>query len=268
MSTVRWVYPESLDDLRRHLADGVRLHAGGTGLMRNPPDSGTLADLSRAGIARCAVEDGVYRLGGCATIANAALTIAAREPEHIVVKALSRMAAPALRNRITLGGSIAFFPPWTSVIGPLLAARASVTLVGSREETVPLERYLDEREFRAGTAIVRVDVDALHAWKSYWFAFARTRFNYPLFSVAVVGRAEGEALSDLRVVVTGNAGRYRRLAELEARLAGARPPFEVTDDDLGTRFLPRQGFSEEYLSHLVRAGIERGLESVVGVTRE
>ena len=267
MSTVRWIHPETLLDLRRALQDGARLHGGGTGILRNPPSSGLVADLSRLGIDACSTGDGVVRLGATARVGDAARHVAALDPEHLLVKAFGRMAAPALRNRITVGGSVALFPPWSSVVGPLLALDARVELVGSREQTVPLTDYLDDRELRAATAIVAVEFDAARGLRSYWFSYARTRLNYPLFSVAVLGRGGAGTIDEVRVVITGNVGRYRILNELAARLAGSAPPDRLSRDDLGTRIPDRQGFSGDYLTHVAAVEVARGLAHVAGGTR-
>lgn len=262
MSRITWVQPESLDELRGALSDGARLHGGGTGLMRNPPDRGSIADLSRLGIDGARANATSVRVGGAASITTTVGEVERAQPDHIVAKALSRMAAPALRNRITIGGSIALFPPWSSVVGPCLAAGATLTLAGAHETNVGLDEYLARRELRRTTAIVDVDVPLTPGLRSSWFAFTRTRFTYPLFSVAVVGRCEGRTIAELRVVVTGNAGRYARLAGLEERLAGGAPPEELTVSDTGVRIPDRQGFSGDYLTRLATIQIRRGIAAI------
>lgn len=262
MSTITWVQPESLDELRAALHDGARLHGGGTGLMRNPPVRGTIADLSRLGIANVRATEASVQAGGAASIASVMHEVGRVEPDHLVVKALSRMAAPALRNRITLGGSIALFPPWSTVVGPLLAAGTKLTLVGAHEGTVGLDEYLNRRELRTGTAIVDVDIALTPGLRSSWFAFTRTRFTYPLFSVAAIGRREKGIIADLRLVVTGNAGRYSRLAELEKRLIGSPAPRELSASELGARIPDRQGFSGDYLTHLAAVRMRRAIAAV------
>ncbi|MFW6260215.1 MAG: FAD binding domain-containing protein [Spirochaetota bacterium] len=262
MSPITWVQPESLDELRAALRDGARLHGGGTGLMRNPPARGTIADLSRLGIADVRATETSVEAGGAASIASVVREIRRVQPDHIVVQALSRMAAPALRNRITLGGSIALFPPWSTVVGPLLAAGTKITLMGAHEGSVGLDEYLERRELRRGTAIVGVDVALTPGLHGSWFAFTRTRFTYPLFSVAAVGRGEKGAIADLRLVITGNAGRYSRLAELETRLIGSPAPRELSAGELGARIPDRQGFTGDYLTHLAAVHTRRAVAAV------
>lgn len=264
MNTIRWVYPESLDELRAHLSEGARLHGGGTGIMRRPPTKGTLVDLSRVGIDVCSTAEAAFRFGGASSITQIVDLVAASDPDHILVRSLGRMAAPALRNRITIGGSIALAPPWTSVVGPLLALEARVTLAGSHEGTVNLAEYLERAALRRRSAVIEIAAQRQPGWSGYWFTFARARFNYPLFSVTVIGDGGDGRIADHRIVITGNLGRYRRLVELEARLTGGPPPRELTRDDLGTRIPDRQGFDGSYLTHVAAVEIRRGLEYIAG----
>ena len=227
--------------------------------MRNPPDSGLLADLSRAGIGDVSVENRFLRIGGAATFARVADEVRGLEAAAPLRNALQDAAAPALRNRITVGGSIALFPPWSSVVGPLVALGAVIDLVGDHEGPVPIVEYLDRRELRAGSAIVTVTVDLEPGWKCHWYRFSRTRFNYPLFTVTILSRAVAGTIEAARIVITGCSGRYRRCRDLEARIAGTRPPDELTAEDLGTHIPERQGFSSEYLTHRATVEVSRGL---------
>lgn len=259
MNTLTWVYPQSIDELRECLLNNTPPHGGGTGFMRNPPRSGALADLSGVRMDAATVDGSFARFGGATTFNRAAEVLAVEHRDHVLVRALNDAASPALRNRITVGGSIALFPPWSSIVGPLVALEAKVELVGAHEGWVPVAEYLDNRQLGEHTAIVTVEVDVGSAWTSHWYRFARTHFNYPLFTVTVLTRGDGPRLSAARIVITGNRGRYRRLVDLEARVAGNAPPHVLTADDLGTDIPGRQGFTGEYLTHLATVEVARGL---------
>ncbi|MBU8912498.1 MAG: FAD binding domain-containing protein [Spirochaetales bacterium] len=260
MSKVTWVYPKSVDELTECLKNDTRPHGGGTGFMRNVPQSGSLADLSGVGIASVRVTDGSVRIGGAATFTAAASAIAAARPGHIVARALYDAASPALRNRITIGGSLALFPPWSSVVGPLVALDAELTIVGATTGTYPVSEYIGNRELGAETAITEIRADASREWESHWYRFAPTHFNYPLFTVVVLTELDGTSISDCRIVLTGNRGRFKRLEAVENEIRGtSQPAVEVTPADLGAGFPDRQGFSGEYLTHLAAVAITRGL---------
>ena len=228
--------------------------------MRNRPRDGTLADLSGLGIDDVHVTDGTARIGGAATFTNAAKALAAAHPDHILAKALYDACSPALRNRITIGGSLALFPPWSSVVGPLVALEAELTLVGATNGTFPVSEYVGNRELGEKTAITEIRVDVSREWESHWYRFGPTHFNYPLFTVVVLTELNGTSISDCRIVLTGNRGRFKRLVQLEDEVRGAeQPDITVTPATLGTAFPDRQGFGGEYLAHLASVEVTRGL---------
>lgn len=264
MGVLRWVYPASRDELRQCLHDGARLHGGGTGILRGRPSAGTLADLSRAGLDDITVTESTIRFGGAVTFTRALDAARDLDLRHPVCRALSTAASPGLRNRITMGGSLALFPPWSSLVGPLLALEARVELIGAHEGGVSVGNYLENAGMRRKTAIAAVEVDGTTGWECHWSAFRRTRFTYPLLTVTVLTRRNGDSLAAARIVVTGCRGRYRRCRELEERVTARGVPDSLTAADLGTDFRERQGFSGEYLAHRATVEISRGLNAAGG----
>ena len=260
MSNLTWVYPKDIDDLVACLKKDTRPHGGGTGFLRNVPREGSIADLSALGIDYVRVSGGVARIGGTATYAATAAALEAEFPGNIVSRALADAASPALRNIITVGGSLALFPPWGRIVGPLVALDAKLRLVGAAEGTYSVPEYLGSANLGKQTAIVEVEVDLSRPWESYWYRFSPVRFNYPLFSVVVLRELDGPAIADSRVVLTGNRGRYKRLTDVEDSVRG-EPAAQttVTTDGLGTGFPDRQGFSGDYLTHLAAVAVTRGL---------
>ena len=265
--SVRWEYPVSVDELRDCVLRDVRLHGGGTGIMRNPPADGVLADLSRAGIDEMSTDARTLRIGGAATYTRVLDALGGAYEGHALYPALSSAAAPALRNRITVGGSVALFPPWSSLIGPLVALDAEVELVGAHEGRVPIDDYLARRDLGTRTAVAAVYVPLDPGWRCHWYRFARAAFNYSLFTVTVLARVDHGRRVEARIVLTGTRGRYHRCRELEERLAAARADdtlFPIRPEDLGTTIPDRQGFSGDYLTHRAAVEVARGLAAVGG----
>ena len=270
MGELKWHTPTSRSELEPLLVlDGVRLHSGGTGLLRNRPRSATLIDLSQVGFDKTTINKDSITLGAMATFADACRVIAAEQPGHIVAKALAKAATPALRNRITIGGSVALCPPWSSVIGPLLATDARVTLVGHDEGEVELSEYLATRDFRQGTAVEAVTVSRMPQAFTSWYEFRRTRLTYPLFTVSVLTTMKGARIAECRIVLTGTRGRYARPIELERELVGAEPDtVEVRPSQLETIIPDRQGFSSEYLTYVASVEVARGIRRSAGNARD
>lgn len=260
MSEVTWVYPASVDELVACLADGARPVGGATGIMRNVPRTGVLADLSGVGIGGVEVSGTTVLIGGKATYAEIVRTLSQEAPDHVLVRALRDAASPALRNIITAGGSVALFPPWSRIVGPLAALDARVRLVGNPQGVYPVTDYAVSTELKERSAVAEITVDAGGRWESHWYRFAPARFNYPLFTVTALVQSDGDAITECRIVITGTRGRFQRLGSLEESLRGAiRADVTVTAEDLGVEVLARQGFSADYLTHLAAVELARAI---------
>ena len=260
MDKMTWVYPKSAGELESCLADGARPVGGATGLLRNAPKTGTFADLSGAGLGEVTIKDGAATLGAMVTYAGTVQAISPVNGENIVAKALSTVAAPALRNVITLGGSLGLFPPWSRLVGPLVALDATLNTIGQRAGTYPVAEYVNSVELKEKSAVADVSFDVGEKWETSWFPFAPVRFNYPLLTVAVLVKSSGDTIDDCRIVITGNRGRFARLDAVEESVRGAsRSDVSVEASDLGTDIVGRQGFSGDYLTHLTATYVTRGL---------
>jgi CO/xanthine dehydrogenase FAD-binding subunit len=260
MSNVTWEFPNTVDELVECLKKDTRLVGGGTGLMRNVPSEGSFTDLSALGIDYVRIDRGIAHIGGAASFAETAAVLGSEYPGNIISVSLNDAACPSLRNMITIGGSVALFPPWGRVVGPLVALDAKLQLVGATDGTFTVSEYVGSPDLAKQTAIVEVEVDLTREWSPYWYRFSPVRFNYPLFTVVVLVEYDGDLVADCRLVLTGVRGRYRRLSEVEDRVRGKpRTKVGVTGDDLETMFPDRQGFSGEYLAHLAAVQVTRGL---------
>jgi CO/xanthine dehydrogenase FAD-binding subunit len=198
------------------------------------------------------------------------------ESTHVLARALGGCASTPLRNRITVGGSVALFPVWSDLMGPLMALEADVHLVGAGQGTVPVSRYVAEPELRRGTLVTGVSFPD-RSWSSFYYRDTRTRFDYAAFTVTFLLEKDAGKVLDARIVVIGCRGKFGRLRDLEARLKGM-PLGEARGEtagalDAGTfpitapPFNGRKFMSPEYLAHCARVELERGLKSLVGEER-
>ena len=89
-----------------------------------------LVDVGKLGLDYVRIQAGTVRLGAGTTYAGAVRGLAAFDTCHPLVQALGSAATTPLRNRITVGGSVASFPYWSDLMGPLLALEAEVELTG------------------------------------------------------------------------------------------------------------------------------------------
>ena len=268
MPELEWYYPENLGDMPDLLnREGVILHGGGTGILRGGlKKTAGLIDLGRLRLNTVERRDGKMKLGAGCTYAETVHGLSAHEKNHVLVTSLGQAASTPLRNRITLGGSIALFPFWSDLMGPLLALEA--------DGLFALSDYIQNPELRRNTLIVSVQWED-RPWHSAYHRHTRTRTDRPMFSVSVLSRrqtaagaaAGTAAVEDLRIVVVGCSGRYHRCTEVEALLVGKTVDGDTVSKavkaaELG--FPARMCLTPEYLEHCVRTVLERSLHKALG----
>lgn len=272
MGELQWYFPASLDEVPEILArEGVAPHGGGTGLLRaglgqlsGLMDLGRLGlDFARLGPPSGGAKEGTVVLGAALPYAAAASKVAEilKDPEHVLAQALRQAATTPLRNRITLGGSLALAPYWSDLLGPLVALDARVRTVGARAGTLPVGEYVKDRGSRRGSLVTEIAFPAL-AFRGTYHRHTRTPSDRPMFTITVLRRAGAARVEDPRIVLSGSTGRFQRLGELEGRLAG-RPAGKVDTaaalEGIDLELPARMGFSAEYLQAVARVELERAL---------
>lgn len=272
MAELHWITPATPAEALQALGSNpdAAFHSGGTGLLRTHGRSGTLIDLQRCNLGTIQRNDRETKIGATATLHDVMQTFAA-QPGHMLMRALSCAAAPALRNRITVGGSVAMFPPWSNVVGALAALDAHVGVASEAHVLHPsLFEYYQDRRFRSGTLVTEVVVPARAHWIDHAAQLARTNFDYAAFSLFVSILPEHGVLADARVVLTGSAARLERLTRVEDSIRGAplsavraaggfRLPASMLDVEMPARY----GFSSAYLREMVGVYLNRALDELV-----
>lgn len=268
MKEIQWYFPEQLEELPPLLKkEGVMPHGGGTGILRkaDPQQVGGLIDLSRLPLRYVEIAGESIAIGATATYADVANHLAKSDPGHILVKALGSAASTPLRNRITIGGSVAYFPMWSDLMGPLVALDARVRLAGKHEGSYPVTEYIQNRHLRKGTLITAITFDQSD-WRSYYHRETRTRFDYPAFTITLLLQQSAQRMDDIRIVITGNSSRFKRLTELEEYCRG-RKVADVLAEGIGSRielqFPPKKLGSPDYITYLAGLQLERGLETLL-----
>jgi CO/xanthine dehydrogenase FAD-binding subunit len=267
MTDLEWYYPERMEEVPELISrDGVLLHAGGTGILRmNPRRVKGLVDLRRLSLDCFKIENGTLELGSMLTYAGAAEHLAGVRPGSILTRSLSLAASTPLRNRITIGGSVAHFPAWSDLVGPLIALEAEVGLAGAREGRYPITEYVRSADLRRGSIVTGVIIRD-DGWLSRYYRASRTTFDYAAFNTTIIAKLEGGRVEDLRIVVVGTTERFTRLRDIEQILIG-RPASEAKIRGLGEvaklEFPARGLGSPEYLRHLAGVELERGLETLL-----
>ena len=121
--------------------------------------------------------------------------------EHapLIAQALPHIGHPAIRNRGTIGGSIALADPATELPACLLALDGEVEITGARgSRTVKADDFfkgLFETAIAPGEILTAIRVPAATPQMRYGFAeLARRHGDYALVGLAASARAEGQSL--------------------------------------------------------------------------
>jgi CO/xanthine dehydrogenase FAD-binding subunit len=228
-----YVAVASMDEAIAQLAaygDDARILAGGQSLMpilnMRLATPGRLVDLNRVGALSYIVE----RAGGVAIgamtrqrTAERSELIAAAVP--LLAKALPWIGHSAIRNRGTIGGSLAHADPAAELPGVAVCLDARFTVRGQAGE-----RTLAARDFFRGyltTALAPTEL-LTEVWfpsapvgsGAAWIEFARRHGDYALVGVAAVVTLEGSTVRQASLAVIGVDGVPVRVVDAERLLVG------------------------------------------------
>jgi len=222
--------PRSLADAIEQLGrDGeARILAGGQSLiatlnMRLSRPT-LLVDINDIpGLDGITLKDGMVEIGALVRHAQAerSETIAKHAP--LIAKAIPHIGHPAIRNRGTIGGSIAFADPAAELPACLKALGGEVVIAGARgEHTVKADDFfkgLFETALGAGDVLKAIRMPAATATSRTGFAeLARRHGDYALVGLAASAQAKGDALSDIRLAYFGVGATPVRAHKAEAAL--------------------------------------------------
>ncbi len=260
MKIIKWYYPENPAEAAGLAeSDTVFLHSGGTGLlMSHLKGVQGLVDLNRLPLKAIQCENSLITFGSLCTYADVVSYLKKQNPDHLLVQSLLHSASTPLRNRITLGGTLAMMPPWSDLTGPLMALDARLTLEGKSRGEYYAEDYITQKELRSGTVITSVKIP-LNCGLCTYYREVRTQRDMPLFNLTVVLNVEKDKITDVRLIAVGTRTKFTRMKELEAWLKGqSLTTVKIPDIEMRCRlsFGNKAGTDPEYLS--VKASIELG----------
>ncbi len=230
-----YVRPERLEDaigVLEERGEGARVLAGGQSLMAtlnmrlSAPEM--LVDIGRvpglAGIE--ATADGL-RIGAMTRHAEveASDLVAARAP--LIASAMPHIAHPAVRNRGTFGGSIAFADPAAELPACAVALGARMTIAGKGgSRTVEADAFfrgLYETALEPGEVLTGVEVPGIASgWKSGFMELARRHGDYAMLGLAAHVEMEDGKFGRGRLVFFGAGERPVSAVRSAALLEGER----------------------------------------------
>ncbi|HLH66995.1 MAG TPA: xanthine dehydrogenase family protein subunit M [Solirubrobacteraceae bacterium] len=269
--------PETLEGAISALADGgedAKLLAGGHSLiplmkLRLAAPS-LLVDLRRVpGLHGVERQNGSFRIGAMTTHA----TLAHSPQLGLVARVASTIADQQVRNRGTIGGSLAHGDAAADLPAAMLVCEAEVTLQGpSGQRTVAArDLFVDylTTALAADEVLTEIHLPALDGW-----GFAHQKFNRRSEDWAIVGvcaavRASEGVCEDVRVALTNMGPVPLRAPGVEEALRG-RPlsaesiaaAAELAAE--GTNPPADLNASADYKRHLARVLTRRALQDAIG----
>jgi carbon-monoxide dehydrogenase medium subunit len=207
----------------------ARLLAGGQSLiatlnMRLSAPS-LLIDINGIdGLSGIALKDGWVEIGALTRHVEAERSEVIARHAPLIARAMPHIAHPAIRNRGTLGGSIAFADPAAELPACLLALGGEVVAQGPKgKRTIKADDFftgLFETALAADEMLTAIRLPAADAQMRVGFAeLARRHGDYAIVGLAASARADGKNLRDVRLAYFGVGDTPVRATQSEAALA-------------------------------------------------
>ena len=184
-----------------------------------------LVDLNRIeALGRITVTGEGLRIGAMARQAAVEADPDVARGWSILSEAIGHIAHPQIRNRSTVGGSLAHNDPAAELPAVMLALDAEMTAQGPRGQRViaagDFFAGMMETALGADELLTEIRVPALPAGTGWGFQeAARRQGDFALVAVAVLLRPTDSGQIDARVVVTGTGDGPARMRAAEAVLA-------------------------------------------------
>jgi aerobic carbon-monoxide dehydrogenase medium subunit len=143
----------------------------------------------------------------------------------LIALAMPHIGHPAIRNRGTIGGSIAFADPAAELPACLLAIGGELEIAGPQgQRTVAADSFfkgLFETALTPRDVLTAIRVPAADTETRVGFAeFARRHGDYAMVGLAACARGSGKALADVRLAYFGVGATPVRARNAETALAG------------------------------------------------
>jgi aerobic carbon-monoxide dehydrogenase medium subunit len=199
------------DLLARH-GDEARLLAGGQSLVPTLnlrlSAPALLIDINGLDeLAGIAVEDGGLRIGALTRQRMVEESVEVARHAPLLKLAMPYVAHPAIRNRGTIGGSIALADPAAELPACAVALGAEIELRGAdgsrRVEAAQFFRGLYETDLRPGEVVTAVTIPSCAGYRSGIVELTRRHGDYAMVGLAAHARLDGGMLADARLVFFG-----------------------------------------------------------------
>ena len=258
--------------------DGAQALAGGHSLLPamklrlNQPS--TLVDVGRIAELRFIRRDGGrLRIGASSTHHEIATSADVQGAIAMLAEGANHIGDPAVRNRGTIGGSLAHADPAADWPAMMLAANARITIANPKGE-----RHVEAGDFfqgfyatalEEGELITSVDIPVPNGnYSSVYAKFEQPASRFAIVGCAAMADVSSGSFRDVRVAFTGVADTPFRDAAVEAALEGNAANAATIDAAAaqaaaGVDFLEDHYASATYRAHLAKVYAKRALMALL-----
>ena len=220
----------SVDDAIAKLASGdAKAIAGGHSLVPlmklRLSEPGKLVDISRIpGLSGIKESGGRIEIGATTTHAEIAASSLLRDKCPMIAEAAAEIGDPQVRNRGTIGGSIAHADPSADFPAVMIALDADIQLRsknGARSvKAAAFFRGFYDVDLAPGELIVGVQFAAVRS--AAYAKLHQRASHYAIVGVAVALDAKGGVIQSARIGLTGATTHAIQLTNVEKALAGKK----------------------------------------------
>jgi aerobic carbon-monoxide dehydrogenase medium subunit len=207
----------------------ARLLAGGQSLIATLnmrlSQPALLVDINGiSGLDQVTLKNGDVEIGALVRHAQAERSAEIAQAAPLIALALPHIGHPAIRNRGTVGGSLAFADPAAELPACVVALGGEIEIVGPNgQRTINAEEFfkgLFETALTPRDMLAAIRVPAASADSRVGFAeFARRHGDYAMVGLAACAQADGKRLKSLRLAFFGVAVTPVRARSAETALA-------------------------------------------------
>jgi carbon-monoxide dehydrogenase medium subunit len=266
-----YVAPETLDDALTALRgdDEAKILAGGHSLlplMKLRLAAPTLlVDLRKVpGLRGAQRDDGQWRIGAMTRHVD----LQGNADLGPIGKATAMIADQQVRNRGTIGGSLAHGDPASDLPTVLLAVEGAVTVTGDggTREVAAADLFQDYLTTAVGDdeVLTEVRVPDFAGWGSSYLKFTRRAEDWAMVGVCALVRKAGDgSIEDARVALTNMGSTPLRATATEQALRGQGPDAIAAAAEQAAEGTDPPGdlnATPDYKRHLARVLTRRALE--------
>jgi carbon-monoxide dehydrogenase medium subunit len=209
--------------------DDAQLLAGGQSLIATLnmrlSQPALLVDINGiSGLDRITLKNAQVEIGALVRHAQAERSAEIAEAAPLIALALPHIGHPAIRNRGTVGGSLAFADPAAELPACIVALGGEIEIIGPNgQRAINAEQFfkgLFETALTPRDMLAAIRVPAVSAGSRVGFAeFARRHGDYAMVGLAACAQADGKRLKNLRLAYFGVGATPVRARNAETVLA-------------------------------------------------